>query len=126
MTPTERKPESSPGPWRVTEGENGLIVRATDSTGKPIASMWLNGDDPKANADLICRAVNSHPELVRALEETAKRWDGTADQLERWANESLSGGWSTHQVEANRAEAEYCRANARNARRALLSSRSRP
>lgn len=58
-------------PWRVTEDERGQIIRATDSTGKPIASMWANGNDPKENAALIVRAVNTYPavaDLVEALE----------------------------------------------------------
>lgn len=32
-----------------------------------------------------------------------------ADQLERWANESRSGGWSTHQVDPMRRLAENIR-----------------
>lgn len=32
-----------------------------------------------------------------------------ADQLERWASESVAGSWSTHQVQPMRAEAEKIR-----------------
>lgn len=32
-----------------------------------------------------------------------------ANTLDRWADESRSGGWSTHQVEANRKKADECR-----------------
>lgn len=35
-----------------------------------------------------------------------------ADQLDKWAEESRSGGWSTHQVEANIALANSCRRKA--------------
>lgn len=32
-----------------------------------------------------------------------------ADRLDRWATESKSGGWSTHQVQANTHAADECR-----------------
>jgi hypothetical protein len=33
----------------------------------------------------------------------------TADQLDRWAEQSVSGGWSTHQVDPMRARANWLR-----------------
>lgn len=42
-----------------------------------------------------------------------------ADQLDAWAKESREGGWSTHQVEANRKMALECRARAGTIRRVL-------
>ena len=35
-----------------------------------------------------------------------------ADKLDGWAESSLHGGWSTHQVEANRQVANECRRRA--------------
>lgn len=35
-----------------------------------------------------------------------------ADRMERWANDSVQGGWSTHQVQANRQAAFECRSEA--------------
>ncbi len=35
-----------------------------------------------------------------------------ADRLDGWAHESLSGGWSTHQVQANIESANECRRKA--------------
>lgn len=35
-----------------------------------------------------------------------------AETLDGWATESRSGGWSTHQVDANRRNAGYCRQHA--------------
>lgn len=35
-----------------------------------------------------------------------------ADTLDGWAQESRRGGWSTHQVDANRREADNCRRKA--------------
>lgn len=35
--------------------------------------------------------------------------DTLADRLDRWASQSQSGGWSTHQVSANTAAADECR-----------------
>jgi hypothetical protein len=39
-------------------------------------------------------------ELIRVLEEEART-------LERWAEESLRGGWSTHQVRPQKERAAY-------------------
>ena len=41
-------------------------------------------------------------EIINLLEEEAR-------QLDCWADESLSGGWSTHQVEPMRKRAEFLR-----------------
>ena len=35
-----------------------------------------------------------------------------ADELDRWADESVPGGWSTHQVQRNRELADKCRRHA--------------
>lgn len=41
-------------------------------------------------------------ELIRVIEQEA-------DQLDRWANESSTGGWSTHQVNPMRERANELR-----------------
>jgi hypothetical protein len=45
--------------------------------------------------------------------------ENLADTLEGWAKESLEGGWSTHQVQANRAEADRCRRKAAQLKREM-------
>lgn len=52
------------------------------------------------------------------LAEAALEFDRIADTLDGWANHSESGGWSTHQVVANRAEADRIRRLASRYRRA--------
>jgi hypothetical protein len=37
----------------------------------------------------------------------------TSETLDNWARESRDGGWSTHQVDANRRLADKCREQAR-------------
>lgn len=46
-----------------------------------------------------------------------------ADVLDGWANQSKSGGWSTHQVNANEAYANTCRREAAKLR-AMLRART--
>lgn len=45
--------------------------------------------------------------------------DGLAMRLDGWAEQSRTGGWSTHQVEANRKAADDCRRMAANLRAAI-------
>jgi len=45
--------------------------------------------------------------------------DQLADTLDRWANQSRSGMWSTHQVRANREEANNVRRQAAMLRKAI-------
>lgn len=37
--------------------------------------------------------------LIAALQFAAEQKDRDANQLDRWAEQSRTGGWSTHQVE---------------------------
>jgi len=46
--------------------------------------------------------MTQEPDVISFLE-------GLADTLDEWAERSIRGGWSTHQVEANRAAANECR-----------------
>lgn len=51
------------------------------------------------------------------ITSTIQFLDELADRLDRWADETLAGSWSTHQVEANRAAASDCRRQAAQLRR---------
>lgn len=53
------------------------------------------------------------------LEASAKAFDEMADQLQDWANQSRSGGWSTHQVTENLDWEFKCRRRAGEIRRHL-------
>lgn len=46
------------------------------------------------------------------LLETVEFLMDLADRLDKWAEESRTGGWSTHQVDRNREEANSCRRKA--------------
>jgi hypothetical protein len=56
--------------------------------------------------------MNPFDALLAQIEATATFLEGHADILDRWADESKSGGWSTHQVKANREGANDCRRQA--------------
>lgn len=43
------------------------------------------------------------------MNNTAEFLMQLADTLDGWARDSQQGGWSTHQVEANRKKANECR-----------------
>lgn len=47
--------------------------------------------------------------MSKELREAIKLLEEEAVQLDRWADESLSGGWSTHQVKPMRKRAEFLR-----------------
>jgi len=55
--------------------------------------------------------------MIEALTSTIAFLDDLADTLDRWADETRAGGWSTHQCEANRNEANRCRRKAAELRR---------
>jgi hypothetical protein len=46
------------------------------------------------------------------VQQTIDFLEQLADTLDGWAEESRRGGWSTHQVVANRREANNCRRKA--------------
>lgn len=50
--------------------------------------------------------------LAQTIRETADFLMKMADDLDQWADQSQRGGWSTHQVEANRATAGKMREQA--------------
>lgn len=49
---------------------------------------------------------------MSVVSETIAFLNNLADTLDKWASESQSGGWSTHQVKANREQADACRRQA--------------
>ncbi len=57
-----------------------------------------------------------------ALEQAVQLLRDTADLCDRWAEESKSGGWSTHQVDENRATADNLRRQASVFSRAIEST----
>jgi len=54
-----------------------------------------------------------------AIRETITFLEQLADKLDGWAASSVSGGWSTHQVNANREAANECRRKAADLRRSV-------
>lgn len=54
----------TPGPWHIAAADKDFRIRSHGEPGKPIASLWLNGDDVVANARLIAAA----PDLREALD----------------------------------------------------------
>ncbi len=47
--------------------------------------------------------------LTQSNADAARNFDVLAIMLDSWAEESTKYGWSTHQVQANRAQADLCR-----------------
>lgn len=58
--------------------------------------------------------------------EIAGYLDQTANTLDSWARESQLGGWSTHQVAANRTHADECRRQAARIRLAISKAEDHP
>lgn len=56
---------------------------------------------------------------VERLSQASKEKDRDADQLDQWARESRSGGWSTHQVEPMTRKADVLRREASELRRVI-------
>lgn len=48
-------------------------------------------------------------EKILGLKEAISFLDSMAKELNSWAEESLSGGWSTHQVYQNREQSKKCK-----------------
>ena len=59
-------PRPSPGPWRHRRRAGAEYTTVEDAAGEGIASTYRGRQE--ANAELICRAVNAHAELLAALE----------------------------------------------------------
>lgn len=50
--------------------------------------------------------------MTAVLEHQIAFLEVIADRLDKWASDSRSGGWSTHQVDANISTANDCRRQA--------------
>jgi hypothetical protein len=67
----------------------------------------------------IMRAADFGNRLAEPMSVAAQFLDDLANTLDRWADASLTGGWSTHQVDSNRAQANECRRKAAQLRAAV-------
>ena len=108
-------------PWRIVQGDteicnkHGFFVASTKISPHALANIH----ESKVNAELIVASVNNHAPMLKSLEHCAKLFDVLAVKLDRWAAESRSGGWSTHQVQPNLDAANDCRRYASQIRQAL-------
>lgn len=66
------------------------------------------------------RGANQSTKLGGAVADAAAYLSSIADQLDAWAEESRTGGWSTHQVKANIDLANSCRRMAARLRASLM------
>lgn len=125
----------TPGPWRALRDGSGAL------TGEVVGSRHVDYDDCEfvalvtdglrpvedrerlaANVALVVKAptllsdLDERDEtirvLVEALGQQAAFLGALADELDEWAQESLDGGWSTHQVKRNRSAADKARRKA--------------
>jgi len=84
--------------------QNYSVLRL-DAPGRHTVSARV----PKGEAAEIVRRIETWPELVDQLEADLNAWIDMRDTLLAWAAESLTGGWSTHQVDANKKKADTIR-----------------
>lgn len=63
----------TPGPWEAdgSKGRGQITIRRAVDKCQPIADMWLNGDDPVANARLIAAA----PHMLKVLKGVLRAYD---------------------------------------------------
>ncbi len=74
MTPTPWKINRE---WGIIEGPNKEEVCAVHS-GQTPGNPRQNRDTARQNADLICRAVNAHAELISALDRSLRAMEVAA------------------------------------------------
>ena len=121
--------EHTPTPWNAAAAYSSVVgVPIVNQKCQRVGNTALPGmpkewDDMKqravADAALIVAAVNNHAPMLKSLEHCAQLFDTLANKMDRWATESLNGGWSTHQVDENRKAADDCRRYAASIRSAL-------
>jgi hypothetical protein len=66
------------------------------------------------------RGANRGRELGEEVANAAAYLSNIADQLDAWAEESKTGGWSTHQVHGNINMANSCRRMAAKLRHSII------
>lgn len=69
---------------------------------------------------LVDRTIKQDLTVAPRVREAVEQFDRLADRLDSWADESVKGGWSTHQVGAQQHHANECRRFAARLRRALV------
>ena len=129
----ERKAQHTPTPWMTQPcgemlpndvmivadcGKNSDGIQAISTVARAL-SIRQTKEVTAANAAFIVEAVNNHTPMLKSLESCAKLFDILAAKLDRWAVESQTGGWSTHQVDENLKTANDCRRYASQIRSAL-------
>lgn len=118
---------NTPTPWRVgPDNVDPFYISAPDKgvtafVGVVPIPVQTGRDETenRANAEFIVTAVNNHAQMIKSLELCATLFDGLAVKLDRWATQSQTGGWSTHQVDENIKTAADCRRYAATIRRAF-------
>lgn len=105
----------TPGPWKVFTSPDGLKLVGIGSTeGEGICDagfgVWRwNDAEGVANAELIVRAVNSHADMLAALDIAAdhiKDLDGGDPTTETgWKSDELLGVWLKARAAIAKAEA---------------------
>lgn len=119
----------TPTPWNAASAYSSVCgVPIVNQKGQRIGNTALP-DMPKewdelkeravADAALIVTAVNNHAPMVKSLEHCAQLFDTLAQTIDRWATQSQTGGWSTHQIDENMKRANDCRRYAAQIRSAL-------
>lgn len=78
--------------------------------------LGLSGDNDTSR--MIARETRPD-DLLKEARALLAATDEAADTCDRWAEESRSGGWSTHQVKANRELADTLRRKGAKLRAAL-------
>lgn len=109
--------QCTPTPW-IGFSDQGKCI-AIMPAGRDGDVCTFKEPPTDADASLIIEAVNNHAGLLKSLEHCAKLFDVLAVKLDRWATESQTGGWSTHQVAENIKTAADCRRYATHIRSAL-------
>ena len=68
----------TPGPWEIKSQHRGILMPIVAGKHGEIGVALARpmGSEPgtaRANAELICRAVNAHDDMLAALEDVLKR-----------------------------------------------------
>lgn len=72
----------TPTPWKAIRAPHG-VIDIFDANEHDITTLYGDRDEHKATAALICKAVNSHDALVKALETAGAVIGAIYQHLER-------------------------------------------